>query len=153
MPYANFSMFGSALCEVAGVPFPKLEPELNGLLAFHLMLRDVAVNLVHLEAAGNDEAHMLVMFGIAPHDQELEVLRTLGDANFAMMASGSAVLCRQPDTGEIVLRKSVSLSLVEAGDAFKAIVQLAELARQWRVNPMLAQLDAGSTLVRPQQMA
>ena len=146
-------MFGAALCDAANVPFPKLEPEPNGLLAFHLLVGDVAVNLVHLETPDNDEAHMLVTFGAAPREQELQVLRTLADANYAMMASGSPVMCRQPETGEIVLRKSVSISLVEARDAFKAILQLAQLARRWRADPMLAELAGGKGLVHPQHMA
>ncbi len=153
MPYSSFRQFGEALCKVAGVALPELRTDSTGLVAFNVVIDDVIVNLAQLEVAQNDEAFMLVTFGTAPQDQELEVLRVMGDANFAMMPAGSPVLCRNPDTGEVVVRKSISLSRVEAQGAYDSMAQLVQLARHWRIDPTLEQLEGGNGVLDPQRFA
>ncbi|MES2635142.1 MAG: CesT family type III secretion system chaperone [Pseudomonadota bacterium] len=153
MPYSSFRQFGAALCAVAGLAPPEIEADAHGLVAFHFVIDDVMVNLAQLDAAPTDEAFILVTFGQAPLDQELETLRVLGDANFTMMSAGSPVMCRNPDSGDVVLRKSISLGAVEAQGVFDSIVQLAQLAKHWRADPTLEQVHDGDGVFDPQRFA
>jgi hypothetical protein len=144
IPYTTFSEFGAALCEVAGVEFPQLQPYPDGVVAFHLVVDDVVVNLIHHQAPDNDDVFVLVVFGMAPAQQECEVLRALAEMNFVLMSSDAPVLGCNPETDEVVLRKSVALSLVEAPAAFDAIRKLVTLALEWRADPLFA--SAGNKL-------
>ncbi|WP_048437861.1 CesT family type III secretion system chaperone [Caenimonas sp. SL110] len=153
MPYSSFRQFAAALCDVAGIAVPELTPDSNGLVAFHVVVDEVIVNLAQLDMANNDEAFILVTFGAAPQDQELEVLRVMGDANFTMMSAGSPVMCRDPDSGEVILRKSISLGAVDARSVLDSIVQLAQLARHWRADPTLAQIAERDAVFDPQRFA
>lgn len=153
MPYSSFRQFGAALCEAAGAALPDLKTDENGLVAFHLVIDDVTVNLLQLELPDNDEAFILVTFGAPPAGQELEVLRVMGDANFTMMSASSPVMCRDPDSGEVVLRKSLSLSTVEARSVLESIVELTRLARHWRIDPTLERLDESDGVLDPQRFA
>ena len=143
MPFSTFSKFGAALCEVAGVQYPNPQSDANGVMAFHLVLDDVIVNLLHHEFEGNDDAFVLVVFGMAPERDECEVLRTLAEMNFVLMSGDAPVMGCNPETGEVVLRKALSLSLVDASSAFEAIRQLVVLALEWRANPLFALAGMG----------
>ncbi|MES2786888.1 MAG: CesT family type III secretion system chaperone [Pseudomonadota bacterium] len=153
MPYSSFRQFGVALCGAAGTALPDLKADANGLVAFHFVIDDVTVNVVQLELPHNDEAFILVVFGMAPSGQELEVLRVMGDANFTMMSASSPVMCRDPESGEMVLRKSIWLSMVEARDVLASIMQLTRLAKHWRADPTLERLDESDGVFDPQRFA
>ena len=143
MPYSTFSEFGAALCNVAGIAFPRLQPDPNNVVAFHLVLDGVIVNVLHHDAKGNDDAFVLVTFGQTPQQDECEVLRTLAEMNFVLMSGDAPVIGCNPETGEVVLRKALSLSLVDATSAYEAIRQLVALALEWRVNPLFALAGIG----------
>ena len=143
MPYSTFSEFGAALCNIAGVEFPGLEPDPNNVVAFHLVLDGVVVNVLHHDAEGNDDAFILVTFGQTPEQDECEVLRTLAEMNFVLMSGDAPVMGCNPETGEVVLRKALSLSLVDAATALDAIRQLVVLALEWRANPLFALAGMG----------
>jgi hypothetical protein len=143
MPYSTFSEFGAALCDVAGLAFPGLEPDPNNVVAFHLVLDGVVVNVLHHDAEGNDDAFILVTFGQTPEQDECEVLRTLAEMNFVLMSGDAPVMGCNPETGEVVLRKALSLSLVDAATALNAIRQLVVLALEWRANPLFALTGMG----------
>lgn len=138
MPFSTFNEFGAALCEAAGVAFPSPLPDPNNVMAFHLVLDGVIVNLIHHELEGNDDAFVLVVFGVTPEHDECEVLRVLAEMNFVLMSADAPVLCCNPDTREVVLRKALSISLVDAELAFSAIKQLVAMALEWRADPLFA---------------
>jgi hypothetical protein len=142
VPYSSFAQFGAALCEVAGTTAPPLQPDQNGLTAFHLVMRDVVVNLAHLmpDEGASDDVLVMATFGPIPQEMELEVLRALAQSNFSMLGPRVPVLAVNPATGEVVLRQQLSLSDTEATDAFATILRLGELAREWRLNPTMAPL-------------
>jgi hypothetical protein len=155
MPFSTFEQFSAALCDTAGIASPELAPDESGMIAFHLVIQDVVVNLVHMRAVGtdNDEVFLLVTFGAIPQDQELEVLQLLAEANFSMLSIDAPVFGRNPATGEVVLRQRILLSQIEAPGAYESIVRLVALAKQWRLNPTLAALESDASAVDPHQFA
>ncbi|CAN5736093.1 hypothetical protein BH11PSE7_BH11PSE7_07520 [soil metagenome] len=138
LPFSTFNEFGAALCEAAGVAFPSPLPDPDNVMAFHLVIDGVIVNLIHHELEGNDDAFVLVVFGVVPEQDECEVLRVLAEMNFVLMSADAPVLGCNPETGEVVLRKAMSLSLVDAEAAFSAIKQLVAMALEWREHPLFA---------------
>ncbi|MBC7605225.1 MAG: CesT family type III secretion system chaperone [Ramlibacter sp.] len=140
MPYSDFTQFAQALCDCAGVAAPLVQPDLTGTVAFHLVLRDVVVNVLQLPAPEypNDDVFILVTFGAIPADMELSALQMIAEANYTMLGAGAPVFGLNPATGEIVIRQQMCLSQVVASDAYAAIERLAQVARQWRIDPTLA---------------
>jgi hypothetical protein len=145
MTYLRFLEFADALCTVAGAATPLFEPEASGMLTFHMILHDVAVNITTIVAgeamAAQDDAFILVTFGDIPAGQELEVLTLLAEANFTMVGVDMPVFGLNPATRQVVLRQRVVLAETDPVSAFEFIVRLVDLALDWRANPTLAPVD------------
>ena len=142
MTYLRFLDFADALCTIAGAATPPLEPDANGMLTFHMILHDVAVNITTIVADeninGQDDAFILVTFGPIPAGQELEVLTLLAEANFTMLGADMPVLGLNPGTAQVVLRQRVVLAETDPASTYESILRLVDLALDWRANPTLA---------------
>lgn len=149
MPFASFTQFSAALCETAGVAAPELKADEQGLIAFHLAMGDVYVNVVHMAVPENEDAFVLVIFGLLPEQRKLEVLELLAETNFTMIGAGAPVLGLDPATAEVVLRQHIRLSEAEAADVLADIFRFTEAARQWRVDPTFEQLKSAGGLAVP----
>ncbi|CAN5664280.1 hypothetical protein BH11PSE7_BH11PSE7_20220 [soil metagenome] len=143
--YLRFLEFAHALCASAGAATPPLEPDANGMITFHMILHDVAVNITSLIAGealtAQEDAFILVTFGDIPAGQELDVLTLLAEANFTMVGADMPVFGMNPATRQIVLRQRVVLAQTNAASAFEFIVRMVDLVLDWRANPMLAPVD------------
>ncbi|HVZ45053.1 MAG TPA: CesT family type III secretion system chaperone [Ramlibacter sp.] len=155
MSFDSFTRFAEALCTTAGAQTPELAPDANGMLAFHFTFEDVTIDVVHLPGADGDnqDAFVLVGFGAVPEDKELDVLRNLAEANFSLLAADAPVFGMNPASGEIVLRKVIDLSHVDAVEALSEMRRLVGLARMWRADPELAQLQVDDPVFGVHQLA
>jgi hypothetical protein len=151
----SFARFASALCGTAGAAVPELKPDGDELAAFHLVLGDVVVDVVHPLFSDDDvdEAFVLVAFGPIAQDTRLEVLQAMAEANFSLMGSSAPVFGMNPESGDVVLRKPVDLARADPAQTYAGILRLAEFARQWRVDPTMGSFNASGAALAPGQLA
>lgn len=137
MPFANFLEFGAGVCEVAGIVFPELQPDANGVLAFHLKWQDVVMDFMQRpEQAGI--ASMSINFGSIPDELELDALRALVEANLAMFGPDGPVFCKYPGSRQVVLQKILQLSDIDGVSMVQMLDRAANIARNWRADPTFA---------------
>lgn len=97
MAIASFEELCAGFCEVIGARPPVLSADDNGLVAFHVILRDVTINLVHRPDTSPD--HVFVVFEAGPMG-----LQAILDANFILLQVNPPVFSRNPKTGDAVLQ-------------------------------------------------
>lgn len=153
MAHPTFTQFSEALCTAAGVQAPDLTTGEEGLLAFHLILRDVTIDLLHLQDQPVPEFMVLVTFGEIPEASERQVLRMMAEANFSLLGSGVPVYGCNPDSGQMVLRLSVPLHEADPVQTFRLLQRLTELVLQWRADPTLDTLSTAAAVPDPSLFA
>ena len=106
MAVGSFNDLCAGFCELAGVPAPILKPDARGVIAFHVILRDVTVNIVHAPARCEDHAFILFEFGPfrGDHADPASDLGGLLDANFLSMQPYPPVFSRNPVNGDALLQ-------------------------------------------------
>src|SRR4051812_19424853 len=82
MAIGSFEDLCEGFCELVGVPAPMLTPDSEGLVACHVDLRDVIVNLVHSPNNSTDHLFVLVECGLIPEQGAQRIMQTLLEANF-----------------------------------------------------------------------
>lgn len=156
MPFADFSQFAHALCRCAGIATPQLEPDGAGVVAFHLVIQEVVVDVFQLPALGGepcDDAFVAVTFGSIAQGMELDALQVMAEANYAMLGHAAPVFGMNPATGEVVMRQHIGLSRVDAQSAFDSIVRLTGIALRWRADPTLAPDEPSGNAVDVHRLA
>lgn len=137
MPAATFKDFCLMLCSLIDVTPPHLTPDSRGVVGFTVDCQGASVNFMEGEYGGEPGLLMSVMFGAPPADQELEVLRSLLDANFLLAGMMAPAFVRNPSTGEIALHQSYLLSQVDVQSIYRGIANAAGAVQAWRQDPLL----------------
>ncbi len=137
MPAATFKDFCLMLCSLIDVTPPDLTPDAQGVVGFTVDCQGASVNFMEGEYGSEPGLLMSVMFGAPPADQELEVLRSLMDANFLLAGMMAPAFVRNPATGEIALHQSYLLSQVDVQGIYQGIANAAAAVEAWREDPML----------------
>ncbi len=106
MAIASFEELCAGFCELAGVPAPQLKADAQGIIAFHVILRGVTVDMVHCPERCPSYAFILFEFGPFGHDGlgNSSQLGELLDANFLTLQAYPPVFSRNPVNGEALLQ-------------------------------------------------
>jgi hypothetical protein len=134
MTVANFEELTKGFCELAQVPTPTLEPDSAGMLAFHICVADVNINVIYMPQSCVDHAFILVEFGSIPEDKERDAWRALMEANFLLLQARAPSFSLNPTTGDVVLQYAYSFFEATPEGFFKAVNSIADVATQWREN-------------------
>jgi hypothetical protein len=140
MAVANFEELCAGFCEIAGLKAPRLEPDSRGLLAFHVTLRGVTIDVMHQPARSASRFFVIFHLGRLAEKglREAARLKTLLKANFLPDQQSLGVYGCNPGTGDILLQQDCSLldasphgllELIEAGTALASQWQQVERSR------------------------
>jgi hypothetical protein len=147
MPAANFDDFCTSLCTLIGVPPPVLEPDANGVIAFTVIHRDARIAFVDRARGNQPGVLMIVEFGAAPPEKELEILRGLMEANFLMTGVGAPAFVLNPLTREISFHQSYLLSEVDVPAVYQGLATAANAVHEWNEDHFLGAATPQHTLV------
>jgi hypothetical protein len=134
MTVANFEELAKGFCEIAQVPIPVLEPDSFGMVAFHICLTQVNINVIYMPQNCIDHAFILVEFGAIPKDKEQDAWRTLMEANFLLSQARAPTFGLNPTTGDVVLQYAYSFFEATPEGFFQAVNNIADVATEWRGN-------------------
>lgn len=152
MANVRFEQLSTSIFEMLGV---RLEPPTlddDGVMAFHMDMDGVIVNVLHMPQRSAEHLAVQVIFGTLPPDVELEAWRALAEANYLMMGPAGQAFSRDPLSHDVVLQFTAPLDAVQPAGFVQALKELADLARAWRVNPLQADLGSANSLMSSQQM-
>ena len=156
MAVASFEELCAGFCEIAGVPTPALVANANGLIAFHMVLRDVTVNVIHSpeKCAG----HAFILFDLGPVGQDdadsSRGLQTLLHANFLQLQVHPPMYSRNPKTGDVVLQFVYPFFEATPNGLFDLIDSGVNLALRWREHVLRpkSSADGPAAAARPPAM-
>jgi hypothetical protein len=150
MAVASFQDLCAGFCELVEVPLPELSFDDHGRLAFHVVVRGVAVNLVHCPRKSPDHIFVIVELGPADGgDGSTEELRALLEANFTLLEVYPPVFSVDPVTGLLVLQLVSPLFDITPNDVLDLINdgvdlvierQAADESREWPAKEIPGQL-------------
>ena len=145
MTIASFEDLCAGFCEIAKVPAPPLQADAQGLIAFHVILRDVTVNLVHCPERCADHAFILFEFGPMGQDgaDRCEALQALLDANFLPLQVHPPVFSRNPATGDALLQYVYPFFEATPTGLLELIDDGVEMALRWRQSRSVRQRGHG----------
>ena len=134
MSVANFEELTKGFCELAQVSVPVLEADSFGMVAFHIRLADVNINVIYMPQNCSDHAFILVEFGAIPEDKEQDAWRALMEANFLLLQARAPTFSLNPTTGHVVLQYAYPFFEATPEGFFQAVNNIADVAVQWREN-------------------
>ncbi|WP_167784803.1 CesT family type III secretion system chaperone [Ramlibacter rhizophilus] len=132
MPEATDPLL-AGLCGRLGLPPQDWVSDAGGLRGITLRLDDVDISLVDRpqEPVGPTLC-LLVEFGAPAPERELEIWRTLADANFLMLGPDAPAFGRNPATGEVLLQYACPRDAATAAGLHRSLLEMARIARHWR---------------------
>jgi len=126
----------AGFCALALIAAPELRAMDDGVIAFNVAWRDVAVDVIAKPDADAAAGHAFVLFDLGvPDDTRADpsrVLLALMHANFMALRANQPVFSCHPDTNAAVLQWALPLQGALAEDLYQVIEQGVNLARQWR---------------------
>lgn len=143
MAVASFEDLCAGFCEIVKVPLPVLKADDRGLVAFHVVLRDATVNLVHRPDKSPD--HVFILFEFGPvglnGPASFAELQALLEANFALLEVHTPVISRNPANGEAVMQCVYPLFEATPSGLYELIDTGIDQASQWRKDLSLRSPD------------
>lgn len=134
MAIASFDALCSGFCDLIKVSTPKLTADDQGLVAFHVTLRGITVNLV--QRADADNQNVFVVFELGSIGQggsnPVAELSALLEANFQLLQSNPPVFSRNPATGDAVLQYVYPLCDATPFGLYELIARGADWITGWR---------------------
>jgi hypothetical protein len=133
MAVASFEDLCAGFCELAGVKPPVLSVSESGLIAFHVVLSGVTVNIVQRPEESNE--HVFVLFELGPvgsDDSSPSLLQALLDANYAPLQVNPPVFSRNPINGNVALQLVYSLFEATPNDLRELIDTGTDRLAHWR---------------------
>jgi hypothetical protein len=142
MAVSSFEEMCAGFCELIAVSPPVLRADANGLVAFHVVLRNATVILAHRPATSKD--HFFVLFELGPISGQAESAATemqaLLEANFVLLQVNAPVFSRNPATGDAVLQYVFPLFDTTVTGLYELIDKEIDRLFRWREN--LLQIEA-----------
>lgn len=135
MAVASFQDLCTGFCELVQVTPPPLQIDERGLVAFHVVLRGVTINLVHRPQVSPDHVFVLFELGALSQDEATSdaQLHALLDANFVLLEVNPPVFSRNPATGEAVLQYVYPLFEATPNDLYGLIHKEIDRISDWRL--------------------
>lgn len=111
MAIASFEDLCAGVCELVGMPVPRLDTRIDGVRAFHFDVRDVKVNVIHAVARSPDHVFVLFEMGPLPDGDAaaLRAMKTLLDSNFPSLRHGAPSFGLNPASGAAVMQLEMPL--------------------------------------------
>lgn len=132
MSISNLSALCEGICALACVPAPVLQPDAQGLLAFHLTLNETAISVLQWPLVDSGFALIVAELGDLPTESELDLLRGLLNANFVPPARHAPTFARNPANGQALLQLPFLLENATAASVHDAMQRVEQLASPWR---------------------
>lgn len=131
MSFSAFQALCSGVCDLAGVPVPDLACDASGIFSFAIHVEGVEF-VISQQRALPAAVILMCAIGPPPPGGELAAFRSLLDANFLLAGHGSPVFSRDPESGEVLVHRTMLIDdcaphLLHAGAA-----AAAQLAQRWR---------------------
>lgn len=134
MAVASFEELCAGFCEIIRVTPPALKADHEGLVAFHVLLRGVTINVVQRPAESSD--HVFVVFELGPTGHggatSASELQALLEANYALLRVHPPVFSRNPGTGDAVMQYIFPLSEATPNDLYDLIERGVDWVSNWR---------------------
>jgi hypothetical protein len=133
MAVASFEDLCAGFCELVGVETPQLSVSESGLVAFHVVLKGVTVNIV--QRPDESQEHVFVLFELGHLGDEEESpaqMQALLDANHVLLQMHPPVFSRNPDNGHAVLQLIYPLFEATPNDLYEMINKGIDWTSHWR---------------------
>jgi hypothetical protein len=110
------------------------------MLAFHVIWRDVTIDVIHAPHASADHAFVLFQLGSVEETggDPLRIMQTLLEANFLALRVNGPAFSRNPVTGDVVLQCVYSLQSSTPQGLYRLIEEGVTLTNRWRRDHFLA---------------
>jgi hypothetical protein len=130
----------AGFCEIANLAVPELRQQDDGIVAFNVNWRGVAVDVMAKPSPNADHAFVLFDLGVpdSARADPLRVLLALMHANFASLRANQPVFSCHPQTNTVVLQWSMALAHTTPAHLLHVIQEGAALANQWREDYFLS---------------
>ncbi len=153
MVLPEFDRLAREAAALLGQPGPQLQPDEFGIVGFSVQARGVIFSVMQSAPAGGPAAALLLTaFGPVPVGREASAWQALLDANFTMLGLNAPAFCRNPATGEVLLRGARPLEGATAQAFVDTLQALAEVVLAWRES-LQAPAEAEPQPVLPQGAA
>ncbi len=153
MVLPEFDRLAREVAHLLGQPGPLLQPDELGIVGFSVQARGVTFSVVQSTPPGGPWAIVLLTaFGQVPEGREAQAWQGLLDANFTMLGLNAPAFCRNPSSGEVLLRGARPLEGAAAQAFVDTLQALADVALAWRES-LLVPLGPVSPAAWPQGMA
>ncbi|MBP6405383.1 MAG: hypothetical protein KA335_06980 [Ramlibacter sp.] len=144
----DFNDFCRALCEVAGCPMPEAAINDAGAAAIAFDVRGVEITVGHDPARADPLAFTVARFGPLPQERTLEACMALLETNAHMSGDNAPSFALDPATHDVLLVSARPMRATPPQSAYQAMVQLADIAVEWRDGHFL-RADAAATGAGP----
>lgn len=133
MAVASFEDLCEAFCEILGVQAPQLSVSESGLIAFHVVLHGVTVNIVQRPEQSTEHAFVLFELGYVGDDDDAHAqMQALLEANHVLLQIHPPVFSRNPENGHAVLQVVLPLTDATPNDLYEMVDTGIEWASHWR---------------------
>ncbi len=145
MAIASFNDLCAGFCDLVKVTPPLLKADAQGRVAFHVVLRETIVNLVHCPDESPGYAFVVFEFGplgqdgAVAHDQAQVLL----GANFNLLQVHPPVFSINPATGDAVLQYIYPLFEATPHDLYELVDQGVDHIAHWRAGPAAQPVQGG----------
>jgi hypothetical protein len=128
----SFDELCHAMCEILGVAAPAVTTSDNTVPAFSVTYKDVSLCL--LQAAVDDAEHGVLMidYGPVPETRQLEVLRSLLEANFLMAGARPPAFSINPVSDHVICQMGFALALADPVALCQSLEPLVTAVHRWR---------------------
>jgi len=134
MPDDSLRQLCDGFCRIAGVAVPQLWEQDDGVVAFNIVWRQIAVDVIVKPAADPEHAFLLFDLG-APDPSRADPVRmwqALLHANFMALHANQPVFSCHPDTDRVVLQWSVALRDTTPEHLHQVVQEGVNLALLWQ---------------------
>ncbi len=125
-----FLQLRTAVCEVAGLPVPQLEPDEHGRLSFHIRLRGHTVAFIYMPAYNNTHVFMHAEFGPMPPLAGDDGWRMLMQSNTLMFGNDSRVF-GLASTQQLTCQWTYPIVATTGQELYASVSRYADWANQW----------------------
>lgn len=143
---SSFEDLCSNFCAAAQVSAPELREQEDGLMAFTVLWREVAVDL--MARPFEDPGHAFIVFHMGipdpAHADFARILQTMLHTNFTNMRANQPVFSCHPETHAAMLQWVIPLPRLTGSGLHQIVEQGVDLVLQWRQTHFLAPAAAAA---------
>lgn len=132
MPVSSFEDLCLAVCELADLPGPQLQPDAHATLGFSMQLSGIVLSVLELQKDRGRRFFLLAEMGEPPQADAPANWRALLAANAFLPGPDALHFSRHPASGTAMAQWACRLDAVTAVDVYQRLKDMQQAALQWQ---------------------